>query len=636
MVGQNHLGSPEMVWRALEPPDLSWDDHGSPHSTRHQDIYFAPDAGLDETRAVFLNGIGAPETWRNTGRFAIGETGFGTGLNFLATLQAWLATTPEDAQLDYVSCELHPMSGGDLARALAAFNALGDLRDQLRAQYPPPYPGFHQLKFAGGRVRLTLLFGDASQMLARCTGQIDAWYLDGFAPSKNPDMWQTALYREIARLSKQGAQLATFTAAGHVRRGLQSAGFDVIKTPGFAGKRERITARYQGAVEDSKPHTRHTAIIGAGIAGLSVAHALQQRGAAPVLIDTTGDLLKKSSGNPAALFSPKPALGIGPYDRLHMLSWLDATRFYDEIEASGHKVWLEPRGLQILSQTPKQRQHQAQLAQKFSWPEWLTGDGDKLSLPRAGSLDTAAVGRALAGQCTVIKATVGSITHHVDWQIWDSSGDLIATADNVVLANGTALYDLLDDMDNMIIPVRGQVELLAANMFDNTLPSTSFGSYLTAPVASKHGPVRLLGASNKRYLHGLPGDWADPSAADQQHSMAALAAQFPGIAKTTPVSSRVGVRATTHDRMPIVGPVPDMKALESLPTHKQKFRAHDLSTNQLHQGLFMLGGLGSRGYMTAPLLGEYTAALIEGTPPPLDRDIADAISPARYPLSTKP
>ncbi|WP_138379255.1 tRNA (5-methylaminomethyl-2-thiouridine)(34)-methyltransferase MnmD [Luteithermobacter gelatinilyticus] len=227
--------------------DLEWQAEDTPASRRFRDIYFSPEDGLEESRYVFLDGIGTPDIWRGQRHFCIGETGFGTGLNFLNTVRLWHETSDAEARLTYISAEKYPLQKDDIRRALSRWPDLYTELSLLSEAYPGPVPGYHSLELPDRRVRLLLLVGDAAKMLAEVEGGlVDAWYLDGFAPSRNPDMWSPALFKEIGRLSAPNARLATFTAAGFVRRGLEDVGFEMHKHPGFGQKRECLRGRYAG------------------------------------------------------------------------------------------------------------------------------------------------------------------------------------------------------------------------------------------------------------------------------------------------------------------------------------------------------------------------------------------------------
>jgi len=231
----------------LGRPDLVWDAGDTPRDLRFGDHYTAPGDALAEARHVVLNGLGAPELWHRPGPVVIGETGFGLGLNLLTAWDDWRRRAPDGARLHWVSVEGFPMSREEATRALARFPTLADLAKRLLAAWPPAIPGMHVLAL-DDRVTLTLALGPVDRVLPALFAKVDAWVLDGFTPARNPDMWNLAVLAQVARLSRTGAQLSTFTAASAVRRGLTDAGFAVTVEPGFGGKREAIRATFQGPV----------------------------------------------------------------------------------------------------------------------------------------------------------------------------------------------------------------------------------------------------------------------------------------------------------------------------------------------------------------------------------------------------
>ncbi|HDP3375320.1 tRNA (5-methylaminomethyl-2-thiouridine)(34)-methyltransferase MnmD, partial [Pseudomonas aeruginosa] len=228
---------------------LDWDENGQPLSRAFGDVYFSRHSGLNETRHVFLATNRLAERFAALGDgevLCIGETGFGTGLNFLCAWQLFERVAPAGARLEFVSVEKFPLAAADLRRALALWPELAPWSEALLDQYLAVHPGFQRLAFAGGRVGLTLLLGDALECLPQLDARVDAWFLDGFAPAKNPDMWSPALFAELARLSAPQATLGTFTSAGFVRRGLIEAGFAMQRVPGYGQKREMLGGTYQG------------------------------------------------------------------------------------------------------------------------------------------------------------------------------------------------------------------------------------------------------------------------------------------------------------------------------------------------------------------------------------------------------
>lgn len=210
-----------------------------PYSSLFNDVYFSSDDGLAETNYVFLQGNILAERFNTLDQFTIIETGFGTGLNFLCAAQLWLSIAPAQATLHFISVEKHPLSLHDLVKALQLFPSLQPLAAHLIAQYPQILSE-KTISLFNQRVKLTLMIGDASQCLSGFQHKADAWFLDGFAPAKNPDMWGETLFAQMARLSHTQTTFATFTSAGAVRRGLQAAGFKINKCAGFGKKREML------------------------------------------------------------------------------------------------------------------------------------------------------------------------------------------------------------------------------------------------------------------------------------------------------------------------------------------------------------------------------------------------------------
>jgi len=209
---------------------IEWRDGQVPVSSRFDDPYFSLQDGLAETRHVFLAGNDLPDRFRDG--FQIAELGFGTGLNFLATAQSWIASGVT-GQLDFTSFEAFPMQADDMARALAVFPELAELATRLLSGWTGTAGSFA----FGSDITLTLTTGDARETLPRWRGQADAWFLDGFSPAKNPELWEPALMQDVAAHTAPQGTLATYTAAGFVRRALTEAGFDITRAPGFGRKR---------------------------------------------------------------------------------------------------------------------------------------------------------------------------------------------------------------------------------------------------------------------------------------------------------------------------------------------------------------------------------------------------------------
>lgn len=225
---------------------LAWRNQ-QPYSAEFDDVYFSSDNGLLESEYVFLQGNYLSKRWQalQSPKFTIIETGFGTGLNFLSCAKSWLETSLPHCELHFISVEKYPLSLDDIAAALDLWPELTVYKQAFLNHYPKAVNGKSVLIF-DKRIRFTLLIGDAAEQLITLNIQADAWFLDGFAPSKNPEMWQSNLFKQMARLSHTQTTFATFTSAGEVRRSLIAAGFNVQKILGFGKKREMLIGQYVG------------------------------------------------------------------------------------------------------------------------------------------------------------------------------------------------------------------------------------------------------------------------------------------------------------------------------------------------------------------------------------------------------
>ncbi len=586
----------------LDPAGLDWTAEGAPRSLRFGDIYFSRDGGLDETRAVFLRGCGLPEAWRGRSHFTVGELGFGTGLNILALLNLWDKTRAPGQTLSIVSVEAYPLSRDEAARALQAWPELGDLAHGLLGAWPRRAPGFHRIAWPHLGATLDLAIGDVHWALEQWRGAADAWFLDGFSPASNPRMWEPAVLEAVAARSAPGARLATFTVAGAVRRGLQAAGFAVDKRPGHGAKRERLEARYAGAALPDRPPPT-VAIIGAGVAGAALARAFTALGAEPVVIDRAAPGAGASC-NPAALVTPALDAGGGARARFYAQAFARATDLY---RAEGSAVVASQGVLQLEATERDRARFDAVIAQGVFAPEALQ------------RLDLAQAAEALGHPCLVggvrfveglvirppallaawlkgmrlLEADVGALEpRDGGWTIKDALGQTLATADVVCVAAGAGV-DALLARPLPLDPVRGQASWAAGV---STPTAAAWGGY-----AAPFDDGLMFGATHDR-------DRADTAVdpADHARNLETLAGTLPDLARAcghVALEGRAAIRAAAADRMPVAGSLPD--------------------------GLHVLGGLGSRGFTTAPLLAEHLAALITGAPSPLPADLQALVDPAR-------
>lgn len=635
-------------WPRLHHPDISFDTGGTPLSNWFGDIYYSPTDGIAESETVFLNGIGAPDCWSGKPVFTIGETGFGTGLNFLLTWLLWRKTAPGTARLNYVSVEGYPLSNQQIRKALEPFVALNSVVPEFIAQYPVCHAGYHRLTLDQGRVHLTLMFGDAETMLNRLAAKVDAWFLDGFAPSKNPDMWSDRIYRQLAQLSAPNAKLATFTAAGHVRRGLQAAGFDMQKSPGFGRKKERLTGQLS-IKSPERPLAWTTlpapvksgsriAVVGSGIAGSSVSHALRNRGYEVTVLDKQGLPGGGMAGNPAAVLSPKPPAEASLAGRINALGFLDSLRRYDAMHSTSGDIWFEPRGVSALSSSSENAKRRVRSLAALNWPECIARIVENTSLSKhpiaqfssSGCVDPVAVCGAFNE--TVSRVAMNSIERNGNSWILKEETREIWQGDAVVIAAGGYSRNLPSLHHLPLHPSRGQVSLVDSDSLA-ALPQTSlsFDGYLSPSLEHQGKQVRVLGSSFDAWRDLSDHTWNQPVQQDHEACVNALRSALNVQDDLQPIVYKTwsGLRAAAPDRIPLLGAVSDERVFMETFQDMRVGIERELPPPSI-PGLYIFAGLGSRGYQLGPLLGEVLADMIAGDPIAIERDLLDAMNPNRF------
>ncbi len=591
--------------RLPREPVLDWNDETAPRAVAFDDVYFSRAGGLVEAETVFLAGCGLPARWAEKDRFAIGELGFGSGLNVLAAWKAWKSTRKPHAILHISSVEAFPLARGDAARALAQFPEVAVLAAKLLARWPVRAFGPQRLWFPEDGFALTLHVGDVDRVLASLRGRFDAWFLDGFAPARNGAMWSGDVFARIAALSAPGARAATFTVAGDVRRGLEAAGFTVEKKPGFGKKRERLEATLSAPAPNDlagNATVKRVAILGGGIAGASMAAALTRRGAEAVVLEAASALGAGASGNPAGLVMPRLDRG-GALAEVFLASYLDAVATYEGLgvfERCGVEERARPNNAEALADL---------LADPPLPEDWFAALPNGAAFhARAGWVRPLAAIRAmLHGIEVLFEAEVGAIERVGEgWLLRAPDGRARLKADAVVLACGASLAAFEPTAFLPIELSRGQIEWGGARAPSRAITQ---GSY----VAPFEGGA-LFGATFDRVSLGEDGPTREASRAGNLAALAALAPEIAASVDSEALQSRASLRATTQDRAPIAGALPDAE------------RWPDAG----HEGVYVLGGLGARGLTVAPLLGEVIASAMFAEPQALSGPALDAIDPARF------
>ncbi|HMM47558.1 MAG TPA: bifunctional tRNA (5-methylaminomethyl-2-thiouridine)(34)-methyltransferase MnmD/FAD-dependent 5-carboxymethylaminomethyl-2-thiouridine(34) oxidoreductase MnmC [Thiobacillaceae bacterium] len=599
--------------KTISPATLEYRD-GVPYSAAYGDVYYSADGGAGQSRHVFLHGCGLPTRWAGRARFVVLETGFGAGLNFLTTWAAWREDPARPAQLYFLSVEKHPFRAEDLARVHAQWPAYSDLSAELLASWPVLTPGFHRIALDGGRIQLTLMLGDAADCLAQVEAAVDAFYLDGFAPGVNPDLWQTPLFDALARLAKPGALAATYTVAAGVRQALAEAGFAYEKRPGYGRKRHCLVARFErhGRPPAAALPTR-VAVVGAGVAGAGVAYALASRGLDVVVLERADAIAQGASGNPVGVFRPLVSRDDNRPSRLTRAAFLHDLRAWPTLPGV---QWARCGVLHLAKDAgaaEKQRRVLNPLSPPTTFARWVErGEACELAdwpvsapgifYPQAGWIAPATLCHAWLDH-PGIQVRTGCAVARLDataagWRLCDESGEVLAEADVVVLANAYDVRQLAPGVRWPLDAVRGQITRLPAGSLTAITRVIAREGYV-AP--GPGGP--LIGAT---YEHD---DDLAPRASSDLANLARLEAILPGARDTlpsTPTIGRASLRATLPDRMPLLGAI------------------------DTHPGLYVAAGYASRGVVWAGLLGETLADLMTGRPLPLERDLMRAISPGRF------
>ncbi|NIF29539.1 bifunctional tRNA (5-methylaminomethyl-2-thiouridine)(34)-methyltransferase MnmD/FAD-dependent 5-carboxymethylaminomethyl-2-thiouridine(34) oxidoreductase MnmC [Pantoea sp. Tr-811] len=644
----------------LQHAQIDWDDQGRPHSRQYDDVYFSKNEGTDETRYVFL------EQTRLRERFAalapdaclvIGETGFGTGMNFFCAWQLFAELAHAQARLHFVSVEKFPLSYDDMARAMRLWPELAAFTEPFLQQYVAVHPGFQQFSFDNGRVTLTLLVGDVLEQLPQLDARIDVWFLDGFAPAKNPDMWTPELFAQLARLAHADTTLGTFTTTGWVRRGLIDAGFRMKKIPGIGKKWEVMSGHYIGAANASGPAPwyarpalgdgpRQALVVGAGLAGSATAASLARRGWQVTVLERHEAPAQEASGNPQGVLYLKLSAHGTALSQMILCGFGYTRRQLERLQKG--QDW-DACGVLQLAFDSKEGERQAKLAQAFdsgllrtlaqTEAQALAGvalPSGGLFYPEGGWVHPPALCR-LQLQHSNIRVLVHQDVVELRqadglWQAW-SGEQLLASAPVAVLAGAADVRRFAPCAALPLKRIRGQITRLPATEASRALRTVVCAEgYVAPPRDGEH----TLGASFDFHSDDLA-----PTVAEHQGNLALLDEISPDLAQRLGAAAldagqlqgRAAFRCTSPDYLPIVGPLAEPAAFaEAFAVLGKDARQVPEVACPWLDGLYVNSGHGSRGLITAPLSGELIAAWVCGEPLPLPRAVAEACHPNRFAL----
>lgn len=602
---------------------LDW-QNGQPFSSRFSDVYFSNDSGLEEKRHVFLQGNRLVERFASLSGgsgFAIGETGFGTGLNFLCAWQLFDKVAPSCSSLDFFSIEKYPLDEKELAHVLALWPELRQYAAELLIRWRRRVSGWNRWSFAGGKIRLTLVIGDVADALPEICGAIDAWFLDGFSPARNPEMWTQTVFESIVRCSRPGASFATYTCAGGVRRGLEQAGFQVMKSPGFGRKREMLQGHLSG-LPPVRPVITKAIVIGGGVAGCAVASAFAMRGVSVTLVESAPSLAAAASGNPRGILHLRLSAGTDSLQRFLLASYGHALAILDEKLPIDGIARAECGELQLAFSAREAKRIDRLAA--LDWPSHLLRRVDAAEASRLAGIELAHGGlwfpasgwlvppqmcAALAANQAIVQRTGHQIESFTPvefgWRV-EGKDELqqpwSEKAQVVVVCTGHQVKSFAPLSHLPLMPVRGQITMLPATLHSENLRTIVSASGYLAP---SDGKLHVLGATND-----FNDDATDIRVSDHAENLSKLTDISPALAKSMNIGSlnvgqlhgRASVRASVPGSMPLAG--------------------------ELMPGLYTSLGHGTRGLVTAGLSGELIAAMACGHLLPLPIAVANALAPA--------
>lgn len=669
---------------------VHFNESGTPVADHFDDVYFSNDSGIDETQHVFVAGNDLAERWQQwrNPTFVIAETGFGTGLNFLVAMRAFnefRAANPDHPlkRLYFITTEKFPLPQQDMQRALEAFPALKDEAQALASLYPMGLEGCHRLHFDNHSTTLDVWIGDVHELLPQwhspVNGLIDAWFLDGFAPSKNPDMWTDALFSQMARLSKTGTTFGTFTAAGIVKRGLAGVGFTIKKRNGFGRKRDMLTGvfdqdhenvqhklrlpagPYYRYVNGSLDKTSKVAVVGSGLAAATACLALVKRGICTTLYFDGDTLASGASGNPQGGFYPQLHSEASIASRIQAHSFLYARQAYDHTVEHAKVCGLADVahdfcGVIQLSFNDKVAERQNKLAAADVWPEALikpvnskeVSDIANLALPYSGlyiglggwlsppQLVTAMIEEALQSGKLTLKPNHTYVSHEavettkqqvqIRFNLDSVESEEVITADHLILALGAGAVNASDFDSLSLRPVRGQVEAIPTQMPIEQLNTVlCHKGYMTPVFEGRHA----LGSTYVKndLSTDVRSDETEMNLATHEQALAntdiVQALQHDG-------KARAATRLGSPDHQPVVGALHNFDSLKEhytmLGVGKPLTSAPVLPSSVVST----LTCLGSRGLTTAPLMAEVLVSSLCKEPLPLSNDLLNAVNTSRF------
>lgn len=652
---------------------ITFRDDGSPYSEKFNDIYFDTESGYQQSEHVFIKGNNIAENLiKAKQEFIIAETGFGTGLNFLLSLKLYksLAKDHQLPALHFISTEKYPLTKKQLIKSLSSLNTLFKEKDELITCYPD-YPEQQQDQlvqclFFENKIKLTIYFNDSTQALnaiklpRKQNGLVDAWYLDGFSPARNPEMWQEALFEEMARLSKPQATISTFTIAGFIRRGLEKVGFRLEKRRYLGNKNEILVGKYQQnkltdkgyQLRPSITKPQHVSIIGGGIASACAAYVLTKNGIKVTLYCKDIKVAQGASSNAIGALFPLIHQQQDDISLFYQEAFYFALNFYNSLTEQGYHFSHDWCGLLEISYKASLEKRQQEFEKLQAWPKNLVQSIDNvqaseqaniplehggLFFPQSGWIAPQELVEQLfkaANNTNRLRietsTTVENITQKEDesWLLSTNKGDFNASV--LIFCGGAEAIDLPTINQLPLTSVRGQITSMNTNDNIGKLNTViCHKGYLTP----ENKGIHCIGATfDKNTFDMVPRD------KDDHYNLTMLENCLPDITNNIAawqqsdiLTRKARLRCMTPDHLPMVGAMPDINDHIATYAHLSKdknWRFYQAAPTI--KNLYLLTGLGARGLCTAPLLAAILSADLTGSPYPISNDMLFNLSPNRF------
>lgn len=580
----------------LPRPNIEFDENLIPINRDFGDSYYSKSGGLDETKEVFINACRLKEKIKNQDLIIIGELGFGTGLNFLVVYDLWRKIKRPNGILHFYTFEKFLMRKEEAQKALSKWPELSELTQELIDNWPIHKTGCERIWF-NNNIALNIIIGDANETILEQNFHADAWFLDGFAPRSNQDLWNIELFSNIKKLCKPNARLGTYSVAQIVRNSLEVNGFNFQKCKGFGTKRERLEAWLEGEFNEIE-RPQSCVIIGRGIAGSSLAFALIKRGIEVTIIedDAAGNI--KASNNKAGLFMPKLDRLDDDNSKFFKESYIYCWRLYKNFDNCYEEI-----GVKEIARNERDLEKYKIFFENSPLPkEFLNIEMQHIYHKMGGIIWPQKTCNSLNFGANLINKHVSKIikTEDKQWQIFDEDNQLIIKTNLLIFANGAGIakFEIANQLG--LTGRMGQISLAKSENSENSEKSPiSSGGYFI-PLEGGF----LFGATFDRV--GLETKLEITE--DSHLKNCEIIEKFiPNIAKNINIKQlqgRTSMRVVTKDKMPVVG--------------------------RIDENLYIMTALGSRGFSQSPYLAEHLVCEILNEPSPINHKFIGKISPQRY------